>query len=129
MLLAKESGREETPGVANPADNDMTRLLLAMALVLSTLPPARASLSQPRDRSGSDRTLSAGLARAFSTPLGRPASGPSGREEFRLTEDSEILLDGRPCSYKDVPGNVSITHMELGADKKTILKIHFRTRR
>jgi hypothetical protein len=107
----------------------MTRLLMAMTVVLCTLLSAHATLSEPKERSGFDRTLAPGLARALPGSLGRQVSAPTGREEFQLTEDSEILLDGRPCKYKDVPGNVSITHMELGPDNRTILKIHFRTRR
>jgi hypothetical protein len=49
------------------------------------------------------------------------------RPEYLLTNETEILLDGKPCRYEAVPANARIIHMELGADKKTVLKILFRT--
>jgi hypothetical protein len=47
--------------------------------------------------------------------------------EFVITEQTEVLLDGKPCKYQDVFGNARIVRMEVAEDKKTVLKIHFRT--
>src|SRR5262249_51544412 len=47
--------------------------------------------------------------------------------DYVVTEGTEVLLNGKPCRYKDVPDNASILRMELGPDNKTVLKIHFRT--
>lgn len=48
-------------------------------------------------------------------------------EEYQVTEDTEIMLDGRPCRYRDVPANAVIMKMEVSRDH-VALKIHFRTR-
>ncbi len=53
------------------------------------------------------------------------ASAP--QPDFVLTEESEIRLNGEPCRFKDVPTNAEIVYVEVARDRKTILKIHFRT--
>jgi hypothetical protein len=45
-----------------------------------------------------------------------------------VTDRTEILLDGKPCKYEAIPATASIVRMEVAADKKTVLKIHFRRR-
>ncbi|MDB5311230.1 MAG: hypothetical protein JWO38_5432 [Gemmataceae bacterium] len=49
--------------------------------------------------------------------------------QFKLTADSEVLLNGRACEYKDVPKEATVVRIELSADRKTILKIEFRTKK
>jgi hypothetical protein len=46
--------------------------------------------------------------------------------DYVVTEETEVLLNGKPCRYKDVPDNATILRMELGPDNKTVLKVHFR---
>jgi hypothetical protein len=46
--------------------------------------------------------------------------------DYVVTEETEVLLDGKPCRYKDVPDNATILRMELGPDNRTVRKIHFR---
>jgi hypothetical protein len=46
--------------------------------------------------------------------------------DFFVTEETEVLLNGKPCSYAQIPAHASIVFMEVGADKKTVLKVHFR---
>ena len=46
--------------------------------------------------------------------------------DYVVTEETEVLLNGKPCRYKDVPDTATILRMELGPDNKTVLKIHFR---
>jgi hypothetical protein len=55
--------------------------------------------------------------------------GESTVTEFVVTEQTEILLDGKPCKYQDVARDARIVRMEVAEDKKTVLKIHFRTRK
>jgi hypothetical protein len=55
------------------------------------------------------------------------AAGPESRSEFVMTDQTEVLLNGKPCKYAEVPGHASIVRMELAADNKTVLKVHFRT--
>ncbi len=46
--------------------------------------------------------------------------------DYVVTEETEVLLNGKPCRYHEVPNTASILRMELGPDNKTVLKIHFR---
>jgi hypothetical protein len=46
--------------------------------------------------------------------------------EFAVTKQTEILLNGQPCEYARVPSQARIEHMEVAADKKTVLRIEFR---
>jgi hypothetical protein len=55
------------------------------------------------------------------------AAGREGPTEFVVTERTEVLLNGKPCKYQDVPGHARIVWMEVAADKKTVLRAHFRT--
>jgi hypothetical protein len=54
------------------------------------------------------------------------AAGGTG-SDFVVTPRTEILLNGKTCKYEDVPAQASIVRMEVAADKKTVLKIYFRT--
>jgi hypothetical protein len=106
----------------------MARLLIALLVVFGVLSAATASMVPPKGGSVLDTGL---LARTKALPpsVVRQATGRGEREEFLLTEDSEVLLDGRACKYKEVPANVSIIRLEVGPDNRTILKVHFRTRK
>jgi len=46
-----------------------------------------------------------------------------------ITDATEVKLNGKVCQYEDVPGNAEIILLEVGRDKKAILKIHFRTQK
>jgi hypothetical protein len=93
------------------------------------IPAALASLTPRKERSG----IAGPEAQAWSSMKTRPAlldhtAASPARPEYVLTHDTEILLDGKPCRYEDVPANARIIRMEVGADKKTVLKVLFRTR-
>jgi hypothetical protein len=92
-------------------------------------------------RSSDRETVSSGSGRAPNRALLPPGSslspgkmpelaatrGPTG--PFLLTDQTEVLLDGRPCRYQDVPAGASIVGMDVAADKRTVLKVHFRTKK
>lgn len=105
----------------------MVRLVLAWAAWLSLASAAWASLAPHKEAPllGKDRLPARALqlgTQAFQlTPAG------STRSEYVLTERTEILLNGQPCKYADVPAHASILRMELAADKKTVIRILFRT--
>jgi hypothetical protein len=112
----------------------MPRTVLALAALLCSFSPALATLSpQPASPFAAD-TLAASLAVA---PQDKPlppdvvkAAYPPGRdEEFRITSQTEVLLNGRPCCYADVPRNAGVVKMEVSSDNQTVLKIQFRTRK
>lgn len=45
--------------------------------------------------------------------------------EARVTSDTEVTLDGKPCAYKDVPATATVVRMVLAADGMTICQIEF----
>ena len=104
----------------------MHRLAVALFALVCFLPPASAALSPPRSLLGRGDG-SPLLARAVPDALLKAVDGGGQKDEFVLTDDTEVQLDGRPCKYADVPNNCSIVRLELAADGKTILKIHFRS--
>jgi hypothetical protein len=106
----------------------MIRLILALAIGMGLTSTALASLAPPRE----PRTKTFPPAQASKVlPAGpREAAADRGTTpEFVVTAQTEVLLDGKPCKYALVPGHASIVHLELGADSRTVVKIHFRTRK
>jgi len=104
----------------------MIRLILALTASLGLVCPLSASLTphQPRLSLGhevqANRVLRIGaLAPARTAEAEMP-------NDFFVTEETEVLLNGKPCSYAQIPAHASIVFMEVGADKKTVLKVHFR---
>jgi hypothetical protein len=49
--------------------------------------------------------------------------------QFAVTIKTEVFLNGQLCSYEQIPADASIVRMEVAQDKKTVLRIYFRTRR
>lgn len=49
--------------------------------------------------------------------------------DFVITDDTDVRLDGKPIKYADVPEGAQIERLELAADERTILKIHFRSKK
>jgi hypothetical protein len=97
----------------------MIRSVLVLLLSLTFLPLATASFSRrkPRDIK---RAIPAKALESF-----RPAP-PS--NEYRLTATTEVLLDGRPCRYEDVPDGATIIRLETATNlSKEIVKIHFQS--
>jgi hypothetical protein len=107
----------------------MIRLTLTLATWISLVSACWASLAPPKvpPRFGSEFFH----ARASELPDRPPqqAEGPGVLGEFVLTDRTEILLNGKPCRYEEVPEHASIVKMEVAADKKTVRKIHFRIRK
>jgi hypothetical protein len=101
----------------------MTRLTLALAAWLALVSVAPASLSPRKERLPLDPDVAPAPARQFSAL----AVKPSAASEYVVTELTEILLDGKPCRYEDVPEKATILRMEVAPDGKTVLRAHFRT--
>ncbi len=98
----------------------MTRLTLALAVCISLASVASASLTPRKERP----PLGPEVARVQAPRLSAGA-GP----EFKVTEQTEILLDGKACQFRDVPDQAAILRMEVAPDGKTVLRIHFRSRK
>ena len=69
--------------------------------------------------------------RALAPPSLAPGrvAGPATASEFVVTEQTEVLLDGKACRYADVPARATVLRMEVAPDGKTVLRIQFRTGR
>ena len=61
----------------------------------------------------------------------KPEPKPEAKSEggLQMTEKTEIKLDGQACRYEDVPRDAQIIHLEVGADRKTVLKVHFQRKK
>jgi hypothetical protein len=59
------------------------------------------------------------------------SSGPVEKnDEYRITQDTEVLLDGRPCRFEQVPKDATIVLLEtITNESKEISRIHFRSAR
>jgi hypothetical protein len=44
-----------------------------------------------------------------------------------MTPETEVFLDGRPCAYRSVPAGARVLRVEVGPDRKTLLRIEFRS--
>ena len=107
----------------------MTRLTLALAAWMALVSLAPASLTPRKQRQPAD----AGVLplRALAPPSLAPGrvAGPATASEFVVTEQTEVLLDGKACRYADVPARATVLRMEVAPDGKTVLRIQFRTGR
>ncbi len=106
----------------------MARVTLALLTCLCFVFPAPAAVSSSNGRPDLGRNLPPSANRLLSRVLPQAASATPQADEYEVTENTEITLDGRPCKYRDVPANASIIKMEVSRDH-VALKIHFRTRR
>jgi hypothetical protein len=102
----------------------MTRLTLALAALISLVSVAPATLTPRRERTP---PAPESAARALGTPRPAQAAGQAGEPEYVLTDETQVLLDGKPCRFADVPERASILRMEVAPDGKTVLKILFRS--
>jgi hypothetical protein len=107
----------------------MARLTLALAVWMSLASAGSASVPPRKDPPVFDKDA----RRAVDPPLPARTLGQSERRnslsDFVVTDQTEVLLDGKPCRYEAVAGDVVIVRITVAADKKTVLSIHFRTRK
>jgi hypothetical protein len=103
----------------------MLRLALALAVWIGVVTAAPATMTARKDS-----PLFGKEARLFQTAKAPAAlavvAARSQGSDYVVTEETEVLLNGKPCRYNEVPDNATILRMELGPDNKTVLKIHFR---
>ncbi|MBX9623594.1 MAG: hypothetical protein K2X82_07250 [Gemmataceae bacterium] len=102
----------------------MTRPCGAVVALAFLVSPAPATLDRPK---AVDRP--AGLKVALGKRLPPDATEVPPPAEAELTAETEVVLDGRNCRYKDVPSTASVVRMVLAPDGKTITRVEFRTRK
>jgi hypothetical protein len=103
----------------------MIRLALALAVWVGFVTAAPAALAARKD--GPLFGKEAAHVQAAKAPAAALAvvAERAPASDYVVTEETEVLLNGKPCRYRDVPDSASILRMELGPDNKTVLKIHF----
>jgi hypothetical protein len=112
----------------HPQRTGMKYLIVAFACLSFLLSSTAASLSRPKDPlAHGESVLAPGLPRPVPKPLLVNYTRPE--SEFQITSETEVTLNGKKCQYRDVPSGATIVEMDVGADRKTILRIHFRTKR
>jgi hypothetical protein len=105
----------------------MNRLTLALAVWIgaasvgsASLTPRKETLTWNKEAAQTVRVA----AQAKETVLEEP-----GNSEFVVGQQTEILLDGKPCEYRQIPASAAILRMEVAPDRKTAVRIYFRTRK
>jgi hypothetical protein len=81
---------------------------------------ANASLTQHKERSPFDKPLPP-------APKAEPETEQEGG--LVITDDTEVKLDGKLCKYEEIPESAEVILLEVGKDKKSVLKLHFRTKK
>lgn len=104
----------------------MTRPVGAAAALLSLASSALGTLDRPKRAVRTDATTRLAVASRPNPPEAVEVVPPA---EVGLTEHTEVVLDGRPCRYRDIPPTAVVARMTLAADGRTVMKIEFRTRR
>jgi hypothetical protein len=107
----------------------MNRLILVLAAWMSLVSTVSASLTPRKEPAPLREEVRLVLPVKSLLAAQEQGVARESESEFVVTERTEILLNGKPCKYEEVPRHSSIVKMEVAADKKTVRRIHFRTRK
>jgi len=100
----------------------MIRWMTVLFVSLFYFSPLHASLDR-KERPAGNNLISAKSSSCLSTAAAKD-------DAFRITEKTEVLLDGRPCRYDQVPDGALILLLEIVSNEsKEIARIHFRSPR
>jgi hypothetical protein len=105
----------------------MTRLILTWVAWISLVPTLSASLTPRKEPPPFCKQVPRIPVANHLVEAREQATGLETESEFIVTNRTEVLLNGKPCRYEEVPEHAGIVRMEVAADKRTVLKIHFRT--
>jgi len=105
----------------------VARTLLASAALLLTLSTASATQSPRTDFPVIGKEISPRASRPPSDAA-PPADKPEPDGGFLINDQTEVKLDGKPCKLSDVPKGAEIEAVDFAADKRTILRISFRSK-
>ena len=110
----------------------MTRLTLVIAALLCPLSAVMASFSPHTDYPalGRDALAAPGsrLPDLDKNAAERTAQKESQKQSFTITDETDVRLDGRACKFEDVPGTATVVAIDLAADGKTVVKLHFKSK-
>jgi hypothetical protein len=104
----------------------MVRLTWTLAVWMSLVGAVSASLAPRKESSPLGHGVPSAPAARFLAPAPDQTAGGA-NADYVLTDQTEVFLNGKPCKYAEIPAHARIVHMEVAADNKTVLKVHFRT--
>lgn len=105
----------------------MIRLIVGFAVGLCLTSSAHATLSPSRGPMGLTRMFPSERQVVEAAASTQAAQGS---QEFQVTDQTEVKLDGQPCKYEEVPNSAMIILLEVASEKnKVILKIHFQSKK
>lgn len=100
----------------------MVRWIVVLLVSLFYLTPVCASLAPKEHPAGNKLVLLKSRSSLYAVA--------AKHDEFRITEKTEVLLDGRPCRYEEIPDGATILLLETVSNESTeIARIHFRSPR
>jgi hypothetical protein len=105
----------------------MTRVIVTLAVWIGLVGLASASLTPRKDSPRFSKEPPKARAAKAPTPALGQALGTDPGSDFNVTERTEVLLNGQPCKYEAIPANGRIVLMDVAPDRKTVLRIHFKT--
>jgi hypothetical protein len=105
---------------------NMTRMTLAVAVWIILVSVAAASTSAVQKSSAPTNDILRPKAPRLWDHARNQATERAAKSEFIVTDQTEIFVNGKACKYVQVPSHARIVDMEVAADKKTVLRIHFR---
>ena len=100
----------------------MIRYFLTLMSWIALLPSANAMITPHRDFSP--------LRESGYHPFVKRLTALAQDRPYQITEQTEVLLDGRTCKYQEVPNSAEIIQMEIDSDiSRGIVRIHFQSRK
>jgi len=105
----------------------LKRLTMTWAALLCCLPAATAGTSPRTDPPQPRKELISKYDKEVAPDAPEPPPKAE-KPQYVITDQTEILLDGHACKLKEIPGTAEVTNIELASDKKTILKLHFKSK-
>lgn len=98
----------------------MIRWLSVLLVSILYFSPVHASLDR-KERLSENRSA---LVKSLFSSSSRIAKD----DDFRITSNTEVRLDGRPCPYEKIPQGATIVLLEtVTNESKEIARIHFRS--
>jgi hypothetical protein len=113
----------------------MLRTVLGFTAMLCCLSPASATLVSRTVQLPADDNISGQLAGVLAQDKPLPdqvlqAIHPRERnDEYAVTSQTTVFLDGQPCRYADVPRKAVIVNMQISSDDRSVLAIYFRSKK
>jgi hypothetical protein len=110
----------------------MARTILALLVLPFTFTYAAATLAPRKKPQPFEKLTLPGARKVLMRAVQltkEPAREQDPNEDLELTAGADVRLDGHACKYEEVPRGAEVIYLELGPDRKSILKIHFRSKR